>query len=272
MFPWRQIASAMLAAWGFGGLLLWAVRWVTSVPMRVLLSALALACAELAGFWALEGRPHFPLVEAVDWFMPVAFGAALLAVIAFGLPVWWRLVVVAAACPWAWARIVVFPMPGYTFDGSVFWMALLGLGTAVVWVAVASTAHCVSPSHARLMVAIAAGGLMLSLGGTGVALMLSGSLRLGELALMTAAMAGAAVASGRAIWPGGALLVPSALLMVLLISGCFYAELPVSSAVLLGAAPACVRISRGWWRVALVVGLVALGVWLAFENSPPLDA
>lgn len=272
MFLWRQIGPAMLAAWVCGFGLLWAVRPVASVPWRTLLSGLALACAELAGFWMLEGRPHFPPVESIDWLMPVTVGCVLLAVIAHALPVWGRMVLVTAVCAWVWARIVVFPMPGYTWDGSIFWMVLLGLATAMMWTALASTAHCISPAHARVMVAIAAGGLLLSLTGAGVALMLSGSLRLGQLAFITAAMTAAAVASGRVLWPGSALLVPSVLLVALLINGCFYAELPISSAVLLGAAPACVRISRGWWRVALVVGLVALAVWLAFANSPPLEA
>jgi hypothetical protein len=96
-------------------------------------------------------------------------------------------------------------------------------------------------------------------------------LRLGELAMVAAAVALAAALSGRVLWPGSALLVPTVLLTASLISGCFYADLPVSSAIFLGAAPACVRISRGLWRVALVLGLVALGVALAWQHSPPLE-
>jgi hypothetical protein len=261
----------MLAAWACGLALLWPVRRAGFVWVRVALSALALAVAELAGWWVLEGRPHLPPVEAMDWLVPVAFGAAVLAAVAHVVPGWERFVLVGGVCALVWSRIVIFPMPGYTLDGSVFWLVLLGLCTSGVWMALASTAHCTSPAHARVTVAISAGGLVLSIAGAGVALMLSGSLRLGQVAMVSAAVAASAALSGPMLWPGTALLVPTALLVASLISGCFYADLPVASAVFLGAAPATVRVSRGLWRVVLVLGLVALGVLLAWQHSPPFE-
>ena len=122
--------------------------------------------------------------------------------------------------------------------------------------------------------------------GTGAALMLSGSMLLGQLAMILAAALGAILAAAfllpRAVEGRGVVPVAVAMLASLWLSGYFYSELPIASALLLAAAsfPALFMISlserlSSWRAVLMRAGIViipvAISVLLAFLASPSLD-
>jgi hypothetical protein len=122
--------------------------------------------------------------------------------------------------------------------------------------------------------------LLIVSAGTSGALMLSGSMLLGQFALvLTAALFGALVFAARKV-PLGRGIVPvfSLLLGTLLASGDSFAELPLISAGLLAFAPVPALIDIGMTnkllafatRAALVSVTVALALVLAFRSSPPL--
>jgi hypothetical protein len=123
--------------------------------------------------------------------------------------------------------------------------------------------------------------LLITCAGTFGALMLSGSILLGQFA----AVLGAAVFGSLlfAAWkvPLGRGIVPvfSLLLGTLLVSGYFFAELPLTCAMLLAFAPALAlapirasnKILAFGFRFGLVSAPVVVALVLAFRSSPPLS-
>jgi hypothetical protein len=123
--------------------------------------------------------------------------------------------------------------------------------------------------------------LLLACAGTFGALMLSGSIFLGQLAaVLGAAVFGSLVfAAGKVPLGRGIVPVFSLLLGALLVSGYFFADLPLTSAMALALAPAFALIPIGrpgkllafGIRSALVSLPILVALMLAFRASPPLS-
>jgi hypothetical protein len=119
---------------------------------------------------------------------------------------------------------------------------------------------------------------MIASAGTAGALMLSGSLLLGQFAaVLSAAVLGSGVPAWRSRNDGmGAASVFALVVVALLAAGYFFAELPALSAVLLAIAPVTplipVGISAPRWaaaaRVAVAIATVSGGIFAAFCASP----
>jgi hypothetical protein len=121
--------------------------------------------------------------------------------------------------------------------------------------------------------------------GSCIALTLSGSLLLGQLAgvltAITATYSLLIIAMPAPFHPSGAAAPLSLICAGLWLSGFFYAELPAASAVLLAMAPALAFLPGGgkshspWLELACRTGFVAVpvvvAVVLAFHASPPFE-
>ena len=168
---------------------------------------------------------------------------------------------------------------GWSLLEGVFWIAGLALGMLVLASFLDAAVRRDKSVSSLLILTIVACG-------TGVALMLSGSALLGQMAIVLIAALGAILVvtflfpksiEGRAIVPVAVSILASLWLM-----GFFYAELPSASALLLAAAllPGCLLISFSestafsWkpilLRAGVVLALVAISVVIAFRSSPPL--
>jgi hypothetical protein len=123
--------------------------------------------------------------------------------------------------------------------------------------------------------------LLVSSGGTFGALMLSGSMLLGQFAsVLAAAVLGSLLLTVRKV-PLGRGVVPVFCLILgaLLVSGYFFASLPAVSGVLLAFAPVLALVPIGkptrllalGVRTALVSVPVIVALVVAFRSSPPLD-
>jgi hypothetical protein len=173
-------------------------------------------------------------------------------------------------------RLLLKPRFQYGWSPGEGWAWVAGLGCAIVLLAIVLDALARRPGTAVEMPIF----LLIVSAGTSGALMLSGSMLLGQFAMVLAAavfgvlvFAAGKVAPGRGIVPVFSLLVSA-----LLVSGYFFAELPVTSAVLLAFAPIPALIDIGITnkllalgsRAALVSVTVAVALVLAFRSSPPL--
>lgn len=121
--------------------------------------------------------------------------------------------------------------------------------------------------------------LLVTAGGAGLVLLLSGSAVLGQLGVaLTAALVAAGVASGMRT-PLGFAPAGAAVLVGLVLTGFVYGSLPAPSAFLLAAAPATAWLSRigparrfgPWATAALVAVPVGAAVALAVSASPAFD-
>jgi hypothetical protein len=122
--------------------------------------------------------------------------------------------------------------------------------------------------------------LLIVSAGTSGGLMLSGSMLLGQFAaVLAAALLGTLVFTIRKVNLGrGIVPVFSLLLVALLLSGYFFAELPASSAALMAFAPVLALIPIRMLtlpafpvRAALVSVPILVALVLAFRSSPPLS-
>jgi hypothetical protein len=152
-----------------------------------------------------------------------------------------------------------------------------GLVSAMVLLAIILNALTRQPGAALEMPAF----LLVICAGIFGALMLSGSMLLGQFAaVLGAACFGSLIFTARKV-PLGRGIVPvfSLLVSTLLMSGYFFAELPLTSALLLGFAPVLALVpigGRGKFlslviRAALVSVPVVAAVVVAFRSSPPLS-
>ena len=122
--------------------------------------------------------------------------------------------------------------------------------------------------------------LLIMCAGTFGALMLSGSVLLGQFAaVLGAAVFGSLVLTARKVALGrGIVPVFTLLLGALLLSGYFFAELPASSAALIAFAPVLallpirmLALPAFLARAALVSIPILVALVLAFRSSPPLS-
>ena len=244
--------------------------------------AVALAIGYFGGHVVTAGWPAFPASEATQWLPYFALATMLLGVLDAFLrpPGSLRALIWILYCAGLLRLLLKSKFQyGWLVLEGVLWIA----GFAACMLVLASLLDAAvrrdtSISSPLILTIVACG--------TGVALMLSGSALLGQLAMVLAAAFGAILVAaslfpksieGRAIVPVAVILLAS-----LWLTGCFYAELPSASALLLAAAPvpACLLISvseskaSSWKHLLLRAGvgiiLVAISVFIAVRASPPL--
>ncbi len=278
MFLLQQILPAVLVAGLISGVFaiagrLWrANNWADAV---------ALGVGYAGGHVATAGWPAFPPAEATQWLPYFALAAMFLGVLdVFLRPAGLLRALIWILCCMGFLRLLLNAkfQYGWSLPEGVLWIAGFAAGMLILAGSLDAAVRRDTSISIPLILTIVAGG-------TGVALMLSGSLLLGELAIVLAAALGAILAvaflvpkaaEGRGIVP-----VAVALLASLWLSGCFYADLPSASALLLAAAslPALPLISLSekvpslkdlLLRAGIVIIPVAISVFLAFRASPSL--
>lgn len=284
MFLFKQLAPGLAVAVLVTATLLLLARWFWGQSSWA--GAVAVACGYAAGHVTTAGWPALPPAEATQWL----FFFALITLPAGVLDTLLRPSLLARLGIWLalsaglLALLLRSKMQfSWTPAQSVLW--LLGLA-AVMTLLAACLGRLARPGPDAVIALFTAAAVA---GGSGVALMLSGSLLLGQLALVLAGALGVATVIawflpdlplGRGIVP-----VAVALLTSLWATGYFYAELPALSAFLLGGAvvlPTLVpqsearmggRVAPASLAIRAVVVLVPViaAVVVAFRASPSLD-
>jgi hypothetical protein len=242
--------------------------------------AIAIGIGYVAGHAVTAGWPAFPPIEAAHWLPYFAIAVTALAVFDTLLrPPGSIRAVVWFLCS---AGILLLLLHskfqyGWSLFAGVLWIAVLATALLLLTSFLDRTAQRDVSISLPLTLAIVAGG-------TGLALMLSGSMLLGQLAFVLTGAFGAIVIvgmllpnaiTGRAIAP-----VSATLLCVLWLSGYFFSELPPVSGLLLlfSPIPALMLVlvdesgnpRRGLLLRAILVAVpVVLAVFLAFAGSPP---
>ena len=234
MFLLQQLLPGVLAAvlisgvFAFAGRLWRANNWADAV---------ALAIGYAGGHVVTAGWPAFPPAEATQWLPYLALAAMFLGVIdAFLRPAGSLRTLIWILCCMGFLRLLLSAK--FQYGWSLPCKACFGSR--------ASRRECLflPASSMRPFVGIASisSPLVLTIvaGGTGVALMLSGSMLLGQLAMALAAALGAILAAAfllpKAVEGRGIVPVAVALLASLWLSGYFYSDLPPASALLLAVA------------------------------------
>jgi hypothetical protein len=278
VFLLRQLLPGILAALLLSGVFtivgrLWkANSWADAV---------ALGTGYAGGHVVIAGWPPFPPAEATQWLPYFGLAVALLAVVDTLLqpPGAVRGLVWFFCCAGILSLLLVSKFQyNWSLLAGVLWIACLAAGMLVFTSFLDSAARRDRSISFPLILAIVAGG-------SGLALMSSGSMLLGQLAIVLAAAFGAIVIVGtllpNAINGRGIAPVSAALLCGLWLSGYFFSELPSVSALLLAVSPIPALMlvlfdesgnpRRGLLLRAILVAVpVALAVFLAFSVSPPM--
>lgn len=244
--------------------------------------AVALAVGYAGGHAVTAGWPAFPPAEATQWLPYFALATMFLAVLdVFLRPAGSLRALIWILCCAGLLRLLLKPkfQYGWSLPEGVLWIAGLAAGMLVLASSLDAAVRRDSSTSSSLVLTIVACG-------TGATLMVSGSMLLGQLAMVLAAALGAILVVAflfpKAVKGRGAVPVTVALLASFWLTGYFYAELPPASALLLAAAsfPALLLISLSekvpsWkdllLRASLVIIPVAISVLLAIHASPPLD-
>jgi hypothetical protein len=278
MFLLKQILPAaiiamMVAAAVCGFALFWGRE-----RARGALSPLAIGLAYLSGHLEITGWVTFTPADTTNWLPYFALAAALLggpcAVLAIRA---WARVLIFAVVSAAALRLLLKPKFQYGWSLGEGWLWVVCLAFALVLFAVILDALGRRPATAVEMPAF----LLITCAGTFGALMLSGSILLGQFAaVLGAAVFGSLVFTARKVALGrGIVPVFSLLLGALLISGYFFADLPAASAVLLAFASVLALVPIGTpskllsftVRTGLVSLPILVALVLAFRSSPPLS-
>jgi hypothetical protein len=276
VFLIRQLLPGILVALLVSGILtivgrLWKANSWTD--------AIAVGAGYAVGHAVTAGWPAFPPIEATQWLPYFGIAVTILAVIDTLLrpPGSVRVVIWFLCCAGISSLLLTSKFQyGWSLFVGILWIAGLATAMLVLTSFLDRAAQRDASISLPLILAIVAGG-------TGLALMLSGSMLLGQLALVLAGAFGAIVIvgtllpntiNGRGIAP-----VSATLLCGLWLSGYFFSELPSVSGLLLlvSPIPALMLVlfdesgnpRRGLLlRAILVAAPVALAVFLAFEASP----
>jgi hypothetical protein len=275
----QMLPSAALAAAVAAALLFVLARWWKTASRFA--GAIAIGVGYIAGHVLAAGWEPFPPRSATHWlFWFAVIGAIAAAADALVRPKGRiRLLTWAIICTIA-CRLILQPKFSYAWGAVEGWLWVFAITLGVV--GLTSTLKLIErrPFGPATLFSVTA-----VLGaGTCIALMLSGSLLLGQLAGVLTAIAAICflliIAVKAPFHPSGA-VVPLILLCAgLWLSGFFYAELPAASALLLAFAPASALLPVGkenspWrtlaCRIAIIAVPVAIAVALAFQASPPLD-
>ena len=245
--------------------------------------AAALAAAYVGGHAVAIGRwPAFPPVDSIDWLLYFALGALIFPILDVFLPQshgWLRWLVWAGFSA-SFLSALLRPkfMYGWSVPHGLLWLGgILAIMLFLAW----CFERIASRSSARIALPLI---LAIITGGSAIALLVSGSMLLGQLAAIVEATILAAFVIGcwiPTLLPGrGAVPILTMLFTGLLLCGSFYSELPALSAGLLISAPSATFISFGrktwsegsiWVQAGLVSVAVAMAVGLALHSSPPLD-
>jgi hypothetical protein len=274
LLPGLLVAGLLSAVIAIAGRLWRANSWADAV---------ALAIGYSGGHTMTTGWPTFPASEATQWLPYFALATMILGVLDAFLrpPGPLRALIWIFYCAGLLRMLLKskFQYGWSTLEG-VLWIASFA-ACMLVLTSLFDAAVRRDTSISSLLI------LTIVACGTSIALMLSGSALLGQLAIVLAAALGAILiaaflfpksAGGQAIVPVAVILLASLWLM-----GCFYAELPSASALLLGVAlvSGCLMTSfseskaPSWKHLFLRAGVaiifVAVSVFLAFHASPPLE-
>src|SRR4051812_36513525 len=239
--------------------------------------ALGLGLGYTAGHVVAAGLPALPPANTTQWLFVFGIAAALIAVIVelvrpsrvVQFVIWTAAFAVAA-------RRLLEPRFQYAWHGWQAWLAF-----AVILSVALLFAWCVGPAR-ELQLELPLAGAILS-AATSAALMLSGSLLLGQLAFALAAATATSFLFGfRGLsFRQGFAPVFFLLLASLWLSGYFYAELPALSVVFFVVAMLVMFVwprpvaPQEWkaltFRAALLAVPAAIAVVVAFRASPSLD-
>ena len=244
--------------------------------------AIAIGVGYGAGHIIVAGWPLFPPRSATHWLFWFAI-IGIIAAVADALvrpKGRVRLVAWAIICMIA-CRLILQPKFSYAWSAAEGWLWVFAIALGVVVLTCCLYLIERRPLGPATLFSVTT----VLCAGTCVALMLSGSLLLGQLASVLTAIAAICflliIAMPALFQPGGAVAPLSLICAGLWLTGFFYADLPAASAVLLAIAPALALLPGGgknhsrWLELACRTGLVAIpvvvAVVLAFRASPPLD-
>ena len=284
MFLLKQILpaaiTAMVVAAGVCGL---ALFWGKE-RARGALAPWALGLAYIAGHFLIAGLAKFPPTDTTNWLPYFALAAAILGTACFGFegsergrfPAWARLFLFAVIFAGA-LRLLLKPKFQYGWSPGEGWIWVAGLTSGLVLLSLILDVLARRSETALEIPAV----LLVISGGTFGALMLSGSMLLGQFAsVLAAAVFGSLLLAVRKVPLGrGVAPVFCLILGALLVSGYFFASLPAVSGVLLAFAPVLALVPIGkpsrllalGVRTALVSVPVIVALVVAFRSSPPLD-
>jgi len=278
MFLLQQILPAvivaMLVAAGISGLVLF---WAKERG-RIALTPVAIGVGYFVGHLFSAGWVGFPPKDTTNWLPFVALGSAMLSgcvVLATSFALWLRRLMLAFLILGG-LRLLLNPKFQFAWSVSEGWtwvagLLILTLGIAYV-LDVLAQRQVIAGETLVLFLLIC--------GGTFAALMISGSIFLAQCAaVLGAAVAGSGVLFARNIVAARSTMHLFSLLLVsLLVSGYFFADLPVLSASLIMAAPLFglipIRMSplpSAGIRIILAALPVAFALFVAFRASPPLS-
>jgi len=272
MLPSAALAAAVAAALFF----VVARRWRRASRCA---GAIAIGAGYIAGHVLVAGCAPFPPRSATHWLFWFAvigvIGAAADALVRPNGRI--RLVTWAIICTTA-CRLILQPKFSYAWNAAEGWLWVFAIALGVVDLTCCLDLIERRPFGPATLFSVAT----VLCAGTCLALILSGSLLLGQLACVLIAIAVTCfllITVTGPFHPGGAAVPLSLVCAGLLLSGFFYAELPAASALLFALAPAGALLPLGkesspWRTLALrtaSVGVpVAIAVALAFQASPPL--
>jgi hypothetical protein len=265
---------AMMVAAGLCGL---ALFWGKD-RARGALGPSAIGLAYLAGHLVITGWITFPPADTTNWLPYFALtGAVLGASCALVATKAWARVLIFALVSAGALRLLLKPKFQYGWSLGEGWLWVGCLVCAFVLLAIILDALVRRPATAIEMPVF----LVMTCAGTFGALMLSGSILLGQFAaVLGAAVFGSLVfTAGKVALGRGIVPVFSILLGTLLVSGYFFAELPLTGALLLAFAPALALVPIGRPRKLLAFGIrsalvsapILVALVLAFRSSPPLS-
>ncbi len=276
----QMLPSAALAAAVAAALLFIFACWWRSVSRCA--GAIAIGAGYLAGHVLAAGWSPLPPRHAIHWlFWFAVIGVIAAAADAFVRPKRMvRLVTWAIICTIA-CRLILQPKFSYAWSAAEGWLRVFAIAAGVVVLTC-----CLDLVERRPFGTATLFSVTTVLGGGAcIALILSGSLLLGQLACILIAIVAACffliIAVTAPFHPSGAAAPLSLVCAGLWLSGFFYAELLAASALLLALAPATALLPVGKesysqsrvlaYRIAFVAVPVGIAVVLAFHASPPLD-
>jgi hypothetical protein len=275
----QMLPSAALAAAVAAALLFVFACWWKSASRCA--GAIAIGAGYVAGHVLAAGWSPLPPRHAIHWlFWFAVIGVIAAAADAFVRPKGTvRLVTWAIICTIA-CRLILQPKSSYGWSTAEGWLRVLAIALGVVVLTCCLDLVERRPFGTATLFSVTT----VLCGGACVALILSGSLLLGQLACILTAIAATCfliIAGTASFHPSGAAAPLSLVSAGLWLSGFFYAELPAASALLLALAPAMALLlvgkeSHSQWRLvayrtAFVAIPVAIAVVLAFHASLPLD-
>ncbi|MEY2562782.1 MAG: hypothetical protein QOH88_975 [Verrucomicrobiota bacterium] len=279
MFLLKQILPAAIAAMMVaGGVCGLALFWGKERARGVLAPG-AIGLAYVAGHFWIAGWAKFPPADTTNWLPYFALAAAIVGAACSriaSLPGWARLLLFALLSAGA-LRILLKPKFQYGWSPGEGWLWVTGLTGALVLLLLILD---VLARRSEIAFEVPLFLLVISAGTFG-ALMLSGSMLLGQFAsVLAAAVFGSLLFAARKVELGGGVGPVFCLLLgALLVSGYFFASLPAVSGVLLGFAPVLALTPIGkpgkllafGIRATLVSVTVIVALAAAFRASPPLD-